>query len=266
MSSLSRISCHVVHAMAPEAREALARELYTVHAQVFSGLDYDGFRNYVVERGAWRTWIYVKHNAAGQLVGYTSIHAFRVTAGGGPRTVIRMEAGTLPAHRGRDVTMIYGVLRFLRIWLNHPWRRTCMFAALTHPSSYTFLSHYAPVVYPHVDRPEIPEPVLREMEELAACFHLDRVDPANPMVRRVDWVTNETEDDRERWRASRRPDTRFYLQMNPGYTQGHGLLTYIPVNGVILARAMVRFLVGRAGRITRLLFGDVAWLGDRSAR
>lgn len=265
MSSLSRISCHVVHAMPPEAREDLARELYAVHAQIFSGLDYEGFRSYVVERGAWRTWIYVKHNAAGLLVGYTAMHAFRLTIEGKRSTVVRMEAGTLPAHRGRDITMVYGVLRLLRIWLNHPWRRTCLFAALTHPSSYTFLAHYAPVIWPHVERQDIPEGVMKEMEALAGSFHLERVDPANPLVRRVDWVTMESEEDRQRWRSSRRADTRFYIANNPGYTQGHGMLTYIPINGVILARAMVRFLVGRAGRIARLLFGDLAWLGDRSA-
>lgn len=266
MSSLSRISCHVVHSMAPEQRDALARELYAVHSKIFSGLDYEGFRDYVIERGAWRTWIYVKHNASGQLVGYTAMHAFRLTVDGRPRTVVRMEAGTLPAHRGRDITMVYGVLRLLRIWLNHPWRRTCLFAALTHPSSYTFLAHYAPVIWPHVDHAEIPPRVMGEMEALAANFDLERVDPANALVRRVDWVTVESEEDRQRWRSSRRADTRFYMAANPGYTQGHGLLTYIPINGMILVRSLARFLAGRAGRLTRLVVGDVAWLGDRSAR
>ena len=266
MSSLSRITCHALHGMPPERREALARELYGVHAQIFSGLDYPGFRDYVVERASWRTWIYVKHNPSGQLVGYTAIHAFRQTLEQRPCTVIRMEAGTLPAHRGRDVTMVYGVLRLLRVWLLHPWRRVCMFAALTHPSSYTFLAHYAPVIWPHVSRATIPARVLRQMEELAANFHLARVDPTNPLVRQVDWVTMESEEDRLRWRNSKRADTRFYIQSNPGYPQGHGMLTYIPINGLILVRSLARFLAGRAGRLSRLVFGDVAWFGSDSSR
>jgi hypothetical protein len=256
MSSLSRISCHAVHDLPSHAREALARELYAVHSQIFDGLDFDEFREYVVERPAWRTWIYVKHNTAGLLVGYTAMHAFRLPVQGRPSTVIRMEAGTLPAHRGRDLTMVYGVLRLLRIWLNHPWRRTCLFAALTHPSSYTFLARYAPVIWPHQSRPAIPSDVVARMEDLADSFQLPRIDRANPLVRRVDWVTMETEEETRRWRTSKRPDTRFYLKANPGYTQGHGLLTYIPINGTILVRSLARFLVGRAGRIARLILGN----------
>jgi hypothetical protein len=209
----------------------------------------------VVERDAWRTWVYVKHNSKGQVVGYTSMHAFRVLMGGRLSVVIRLEAGTLPAYRGRDVTMVYAVLRLLRVWARQPWRRFCIFAALTHPSSYTFLSHYAPVIWPHATRKEIPPDIMERMEHLAHTFHLDRVDPANPLVRQVNWVTLESDEDRQRWMASKRRDTRFYLDHNPGYVEGHGMLTYIPFNGSILLRSLVRFLVGRAGKITRLLLG-----------
>jgi hypothetical protein len=241
--------------MPPQAREGLARELYAVHSQIFSGLDFEEFRDYVVERPSWRTWIYVKHNAAGHLVGYTSMHAFQMDVAGRRSTVVRMEAGTLRSARGRDLTMVYAVLRLLRVWMNQPWRRFCIFAALTHPSSYTFLSHYAPVIWPHVDR-EIPPAVMQEMEELAGCFDLQRIDPANPLLRKVDWVTLETTEESQRWRNSKRRDTRFYIEKNPGYAEGHGLMTYIPFNGAILVRSLTRFLVGRAGRLASLLFGD----------
>lgn len=261
MTALSRMTCHAVHAMAPEARDALARELYAVHAQIFAGLDFEGFRDYVVERPSWRTWIYTKQNAAGHLVGYTSLHFFRTELEGRPCTVLRMEAGTLPAWRGRDLTMVHGLIRLMRVWLNEPWRRFCIFAALTHPSSYTHLSHYAPVVWPHVSRPHIPPRVMGILEELADRFGLERIDPANPLVRKVDWITLESPEERQRWSNSRRPDTRFYLAQNPGYGQGHGLATYIPVNGGLILRAMLRFLVGRAGSLSRMVFGQLPAAG-----
>jgi hypothetical protein len=255
MNALSRITCHTVHDMPRDAREALARELFAVHAQIFTGLSYEEFRSYVVERDAWRTWVYVKQNSSAQVVGYTSIHAFRLIVENRLSTVIRLEAGTLPAYRGRDVTMVYGVLRLLRVWVQHPWRRFCIFAALTHPSSYTFLAHYAPVIWPHPTRREIPPHIMERMEELAGCFELERTDAADPLVRNVNWITLETEEERQRWMNSRRRDTMFYLEHNPGYVNGTGMLTYIPFNGAILLRSLVRFLVGRAGKITRLLLG-----------
>jgi hypothetical protein len=238
--------------MAPAERALLTQELFDVHCQIFSGLSYDEFKSYVVERQAWRTWIYVKKSEQGETVGYTAVHVFLLDVDGRPSTVIRMEAGTLPAWRGRDVTMVYAIGRLLRVWMLHPWRRTCIFAALTHPSSYTFLAHYAPVIFPHVKR-KLPREILEEMEKLAACFDLERVDPINPLLRRVDWVTLESEEDHLRWSNSKRRDTRFYMKANPFYTQGTGLMTYIPVTGPILLRSLRRFVASRAGRIMRLM-------------
>jgi hypothetical protein len=103
------------------------------------------------------------------------------------------------------------------------------------------------------------------MEELAAIFELERVDDKNPLLRHVNWVTMETEEDRQRWRASTRRDTRFYIDSNPGYSVGHGLLTYLPIGGVMVMRSLARFLSARAGKLSRLVFGDVAWFSDSSS-
>ena len=74
-------------------------------------------------------------------------------------------------------------------------------------------------------------------------------------MRHVHWITLESDEERQRWMNSRRRDTRFYLEHNPGYVDGTGMLTYIPFNGSILLRALANFLIGRAGKITRLLLG-----------
>jgi hypothetical protein len=240
--------------MGEKAREALARQLYGVHAQIFGGLDFAGFRHYVVDRPSWRTWVWVKRNDDGKVVGYHATHVFLLDVQGRPSAVVRMEAGTLPEARGHDLIMVNNCLRLLRLWLQAPQRRWSIFAALTHPSSYTFLSHYAPVIWPQPEQPTPPD-VQRQMQELADAFGLERVDSGNAMVRQVNWITRETEQERLRWLASRRNNTRFYMRANPGYVEGHGLLTLIPMDGAILLRALTNFVVGRAGRIARLLFG-----------
>ncbi len=255
MTSLSRTTCHALHEMSSNEREALARELYTVHVQIFTGLDFEGFRQYVIDRPSWRTWVYVRHNPAGKLVGYTAIHAFLRTLQGKSATIIRMEAGTLREARGRDVTMVYGLLRLMRIWLRYPLRRVYMFAALTHPSSYTFLSRYVPGIWPHAERHPVPTHVMAQMEELAEAFHLERVTDDNPLVRQVNWVTIESDEERARWQNSDRTDTRFYITQNPGYAEGHGLVSLLPLTMTALSRALARFLALRATRLVRLTLG-----------
>jgi hypothetical protein len=250
--------------MGEKAREALARELFGVHVQIFGGIDFAGFRHYVIDRPSWRTWVWVKRSGDGKVVGYHATHVFLLDVQGQPSAVVRMEAGTLPHWRGHDLIMVNNCLRLFRLWLQAPRRHWSIFAALTHPSSYTFLSHYAPVIWPRAHVPTPPQ-VQRQMEELADAFGLERVDPANPMVRRVNWITRETEQERERWRASRRVNARFYLRANPGYVEGHGLVTLIPMDGAILLRALSNFLVGRAGRLSRIVFGTAAPQADAAA-
>jgi hypothetical protein len=130
-----------------------------------------------------------------------------------------------------------------------------MFAALTHPSSYTFLSRYVPGIWPHADRHPVPERVMAQMEELAEAFHLDRVHEDNPLVRQVNWVTIESDEERARWQNSSRADTRFYIAQNPGYGEGHGLVTLLPLTMTALSRALARFLTLRASRLVRLTLG-----------
>jgi hypothetical protein len=45
---------------------------------------------------------------------------------------------------------------------------------------------------------------------------------------------------------------------------GHGLLTYLPIGGVMVMHSLARFLSARAGKLSRMVFGDIAWFSDRS--
>ena len=67
------------------------------------------------------------------------------------------------------------------------------------------------------------------MEELAAEFGLEKVDEARPLVRKVGWKTRETEAEREYWQTCDKPTARFFIEANPGYVEGDGLVTVVPV-------------------------------------
>jgi hypothetical protein len=57
------------------------------------------------------------------------------------------------------------------------------------------------------------------------------VDAGNPLVRHVNWITLETDEERQRWLEQ--PPARYALLpgAQPGYVDGTGMLTYIPFNG-----------------------------------
>ena len=66
------------------------------------------------------------------------------------------------------------------------------------------------------------------MAELAVIFELEAVDPLNPLVVHVGWRTLDSKIERIYWRRCENSDARFFIQQNPGYSEGHGLLTMVP--------------------------------------
>jgi hypothetical protein len=53
-------------------------------------------------------------------------------------------------------------------------------------------------------------------------------------------VTRDSAVDRAHWEASDDASTRFFVQANPGYVNGHGLLTLVPISTPGILRAMTR--------------------------
>jgi hypothetical protein len=217
----------VPKSLPPEARHQLVDSLYAVHQQIFDGVERESFAKYVVESKAEYTWIQVHKNEAGDIVGYFAFHIFEKQFGGTPTAVFRAEAGMLRAYRGGNTNASFGLSLALRYLLKHPGRRAFYLGSLVHPSSYAAFSKYCGEVWPRRETP-VPADLLAFMDELATEFGLERVDPANPLVRQVGWVTRETETEREYWRTCDKASARFFLEANPGYVHGHGLVTLVP--------------------------------------
>lgn len=219
--------------LSPEARRELTDALYAVHNQIFDGVERDSFAKYVVDSKAEHTWIQVHKNEAGEAVGYFAFHIFEKQFNGEPTAVFRAEAGSLRAYRGSNTNARFGLSLALRYMMKHPGRKTFYLGSLVHPSSYSAFAKNCGEVWPRHDA-QVPPELLAFMDELANEFGLERVDPANPLVRHVGWRTRETESEREYWQGCDKPAARFFLEANPGYVEGHGLVTVVPVTAATL--------------------------------
>jgi hypothetical protein len=232
----------VPKSLSPEARHALTESLYEVHRRIFDGVERDSFAKYVVDSKAEHTWIHLHKNEAGETVGYFALHLFEKQLGGRPTAVFRAEAGSLRAYRGGNANARFALRMALRYLLKHPERRAFYLGSLVHPSSYTMLSGNFGEVWPRREERTPPE-LLTFMDELATEFGLEKVEPSEPLVRRVGWRTRETEMERDYWRHCDKPAARFFVESNAGYVEGHGLVTLVPLtvsNLLSMARSLVR--------------------------
>ncbi|MBZ4417477.1 cyclic nucleotide-binding domain-containing protein [Myxococcus sp. RHSTA-1-4] len=236
----------VPKSLSVEERQRLTDALYAVHQQIFDGVERESFAKYVVESKAEQTWIQVHKNDEGDIVGYFAMHVFEKPLNGVKTAVFRAEAGSLRAYRGANTNTRFGLALVLKYLLRNPGRPTYYMGSLVHPSSYSLLAKYCGDIWPRREQPVPPE-LLAFMDGLATEFGLEKVDAANPLLRQVGWRTRESEVERDYWRQCDKPSARFFVEANPGYVDGHGLVTLVPAT-VANILSVMRVLGGRTLR------------------
>ncbi len=228
--------------LAAAGQKQLVHELYAIQQQIFAGENEDHFAVTLLRPRARRNRVRVFLNTRRQIIGYQGLHLFETRMDNGePIAVFRAEAGLLRSYRRRHLTLRLAMREFLRYRLFHPWRRAYFFSDFVHPSSYHLACQHCSELYPS-QRQETPPEILKLMDELAAYFKFDQRDPERPMVIYDGWQVRDKAAERVYWARSKLPDVRYFLQMNPHYDQGWGLLTLIPLNSRNLLRGLRGYL------------------------
>jgi hypothetical protein len=210
-------------ALSEDALVALIQRLYDVHNEIFDGVSVEEFERYVVRSKAERTLIQVSYGPDDELAGYIAMHAFRRSFRGEPCTVLRAEAGLRRAYRGDGGPGAFFASQVVKARLEQTGALYYL-GCLVHPSSYMALARGAQVIWP-APGAATPEDIQAFILSLGDEFHLARVDPNRPLVREVGWITRDTEVERQYWLNCQITAPRFYVEQNPGFVRGHGLLT-----------------------------------------
>lgn len=239
MSQIVRNATIDPKSLMPVALEALVDSLYAVHCDIFDGVSREEFARYVVNSPADKTRIQVSYGEGGDLAGYIAVHAFRRSVRDEPCTVVRAEAGLRRPYRGNGSPASFMVSQVLKMQWDYPGLLYYL-GCLVHPSSYSAFARDAAAIFPAHDA-ETPEALFELMLQLGEEFHLPIVDARRPLVRQVGWITRDTEVERRYWQTTDLPAPRFYIAQNPGYCQGHGLLTLVPLDGASLAKSLMKW-------------------------
>ncbi len=224
--------------LSDEERSALVDALYGAHQRIFDGVDRDVFAAYVVCSSAERTRIQI-FEAEGRVVGYAAVHFFAREVRGERAWIIRCEAGIERTYRGKTLMrrFVFGEA-FFHI-LGHMRARHYFMACPVHPASYRRVAENYALTFPAAGRTTPPE--LRAlMLELADDFGLARMEGEPDDVRRVGWVSRETPEESARWRSHASPHVQFFIERNPHYAQGCGMLMLAPASWPALLRTALR--------------------------
>jgi hypothetical protein len=238
MGQYKEIVC--VDSLSAAKRAKLAQELFHLNQRIFAGVEQEEFERVVIQPPArWTRIQIIRSSDGGAAVGYCAVHLFEMVLSAGTYAVFRAQAGILPAYRGEGSTFAFGFREAIRYKLLHPLQRVYFFCTPIHPSSFHLLSRQFHEIYPNHREPT-PPVIQALMGHLANAFGECRVHSDDPDILQVGWITLDSTEETTFWQMSSDRDVQFFLKVNPGYRQGHGVCTLVPLTFGNLLYAWLR--------------------------
>ncbi len=229
--------------LADAARQKLSESLYDVHKRIFKGLDESEFDHYVVNSPANTTKIFIYRNKPGkEIIGYFAVHRFERFINDKLLVIFRAEAGLVPEYRHKNADISFWFKEAIKFKIFHPSKEVYYLVSPINPSVYARLAKYIYKVYPKYNS-VIPSEVEKLMMRLADEFGLEMVDENNPLIRKVGWITQATDEEKAFWQSSKNPHLRFYINSNPDFNKGNGLLTFVPLTFLNVFISFFRFII-----------------------
>ncbi|GGY27669.1 hypothetical protein [Paludibacterium paludis] len=225
--------------MTSQEQHDLVDQLYDVHNTIFAGEDRQVFAHCLIPPDASHTSILLHYGEDSRIVGYCALHLFRHHSSGRRYKVLRIQFGLLKHYRGRNRNTLFLFSRILRYWLTNPLQPMYLLEAMIHPSSYVLMHKYIRNMWPGPGS-STSHPLASRVADLKACLGYQLASPGIPFIVDTGAVTRDTPTDAAYWRTSDKPAVRYFLEANPHYTQGHGLLAIAAVSLSNFGHAMVR--------------------------
>ena len=230
-----------VEKLSPEEFESLVDKVSGVADKVFDGASRKELAKYFSGGGLTRASVQLFRNPAGEYVGFNNVALYERKTEEGAVSIFRSLAAILREYRGGSSTVLYPIFKAMAYKIGHPLTRVYYFGHLLHPSSYYLFYRLAAEIWPSPGR-ETPADVYALMMKLAdERGYPPPDDPDRPYTRASSVKTRESDEDQSFWLTSDKPPIRFYVDQNPGFAEGGGLLTLIPLTWTNLIVAAGRF-------------------------
>lgn len=240
---------HISKAVVPaqlsrNALDTLTDELYTIHSQIFSGVDKASFRSYVIEPDTVLTKLFLVQNRQNETVGYLSFQVYQPSVMRSNKRhqpyVFRSELGILPAFRGQANLNQILFWEALKFYILKGMPEAYFMATPVNPVAYYLTCRDIALVWPQPDR-KTPSHINSIEDELSLSLGIPNVSESNRRVKKVGWVVKMPPAQIRRLTHIRNPWIEYFLKENPGFREGNGLMWIAPAslkNGILSALKM----------------------------
>lgn len=228
----------VLGQLASGERTDVCTKAHAIYAMYKSGVDRVTFERTYFSDDATRVALY--YGDDGVLAGFTSSTIQRVEHEGRRHAVYSALLFIDTRYKGSAAASLSCMLEALRFKLSEPSTPLACMGVITSPASYRRFAVTMPTMYP-TRRAPVPAVVGALMRRTAELRGLTFMDEDRWLVRGAGAPKHP-----DRLRGSKTlasdPDARFYLDQNPSFADGTGMLIWIPLDLANLCGAFMRFL------------------------
>ncbi len=217
-------------------REALFKELWAIQSTVFVGPSYEQFKQELYYDEAQDLTALVGRNDEGEAVACTVVEIGLLDFEGDSIGIMNAVTASLRAYRGASGAFTRFILeRALRWRAAHPTRMLYIMDAILHPTSF---ASGVRVFAGFKPRPgdELTDSERRLLIAAADYFDWSAPSPEGPVISYTGWTTVQTPEEAAYWRRTPSRMVQYFLENNPRYTEGYGLLCLVPLDAQSLAR------------------------------
>ncbi|MCB9232165.1 MAG: hypothetical protein H6581_10905 [Bacteroidia bacterium] len=229
----------------------LTDRLYLIHQQIFQGVSKADFRKYVIEPNSKLTRIRLYQDQEGNDAGYMSFQVFETGKSRRDPYVIRTEVGFLPNYRRYNLTLPTLIKNAFAFQLRHPGRKAYFLATPVHPTPYRLGLAQLPEVWPHPEK-QMPAKIKSTFDFLKERLHIQSAETGSEFTCKVGWQVKESQVLADRIASRKDPWIQYYLQHNPDYAKGNGMLMLVPLTAKT-------YLKGFAGLLQKKLQRAIEW-------
>lgn len=173
-----------------------------------------------------------------KVVGFNLVNIYEYNYKGSDYSFFRFTSGLLPKYRGQSNVQKIGFVEAFRYAASHPLRKIFYLGPLIHPSSYAVACKVSNKVYPSLKQPEVPKKYFDLMVTVADILGFEKVEGESPLIRDTKITTLEDENYVPK-RISNR--AKFFMDLNPNYTEGYGLVTMVPMSFKNVSESFMKY-------------------------
>ena len=222
--------------LAPAEREDLSARAYAIYAAYKRDVDRATFQRAFLSDDATRVALF--HGEDGAFAGFATAAIDRVDSAAQRLAVYSALLFIDTHYSGVGPASLFAIKEALRFKLREPRTPLAYMGVVTSPASYRMFAATMPTFYP-ARGAAVPPGAARAMRDAARARGLTFVDEERLLVRGLGAPRYP---ERLRGAATLRddPDARFYLDRNPAFDEGVGMLIWVPLTLGNLLGALAR--------------------------